>query len=85
MEFRSGAGAGGRGHKTASAPACCSCLLLLSPATGKMRFVPKFSRSVTSSKRSFHQSETILAQPDPTPRIRPRAASVPRSWRKVNE
>lgn len=44
-------------------------------AIGNLRFVPKFSRSVTSSTRSYQESETILAQPDPTPRIRPRAAS----------
>lgn len=49
------------------------CYLL--PATGKLRFVPKFSRSVTTSTRSYQESEIILAQPDPTPRIRPRATS----------
>ena len=54
---------------------CPCCLLLILPIL-KADFVPKFSRSVTSSTRSFQESETILAQPDPTPRIRPRAASI---------
>jgi hypothetical protein len=42
----------------------------------RMRFVPKFSRSVTSSKRSFHESETILTQPDSNSPDKAQAASI---------
>jgi hypothetical protein len=41
-----------------------------------MRFIPKFSRSVTSSKRSFHESETILTQPDSNSPDKAQAASI---------
>jgi hypothetical protein len=53
-----------------------ACLVPSAPAASFCHFVPKFSRSVTTSKRSYQQFETILAPPVPTPRIRPRAVSI---------